>query len=80
MLPRHDGPRTAASLRTLPGFNLGNFMRSLATPKPIKDWSMTMLREKLVKIGAKVVGHARYVGFKMHECCRDSEEAQGADG
>ena len=48
-------------------YNLGNFMRTLATPEPIKDWSMTTLREKLIKIGAKVVGHARYVAFQMAE-------------
>src|ERR1700730_5747191 len=36
-------------------YNLGNFLRTLATPEPIKDWSMTSLREKLIKIGAKVV-------------------------
>jgi hypothetical protein len=29
-------------------------MRTLATPEPIKDWSLTSLREKLVKIGAKL--------------------------
>jgi hypothetical protein len=28
---------------------------------------MTTLREKLIKIGAKVVGHARYVGSQMAE-------------
>jgi len=28
---------------------------------------MTPLREKLIKIGAKVVGHARYVAFQMAE-------------
>lgn len=48
-------------------YNLGNFMRTLATPKPISDWSMTTLREKLIKIGAKVVSHARYVAFQMAE-------------
>jgi len=48
-------------------YNLGNFMRTLATPKPISDWSMTTLREKLIKIGAKVVNHARYVAFQMAE-------------
>ena len=48
-------------------YNLGNFMRTLATPEPIKDWSMTTLREKLIKIGAKVVCHARYVAFQMAE-------------
>jgi Transposase DDE domain group 1 len=39
----------------------------LATPEPIKDWSMTGLKEKLIKIGAKVVRHGRYVAFQMAE-------------
>ena len=47
--------------------NLGNFLRMLATPEPIKDWTLTTLKEKLIKIGAKVVGHARYVAFQMAE-------------
>src|SRR5215475_5360586 len=34
---------------------LGNFLRTLATPEPIKDWSLTSLKDKLIKIGAKVV-------------------------
>jgi Transposase DDE domain group 1 len=48
-------------------YNLGNFLRRLALPKGVKHWSMTTLREKLVKIGAKVVCHARYVVFQMAE-------------
>ncbi|HUT13064.1 MAG TPA: transposase [Thermoguttaceae bacterium] len=32
-----------------------------------KCWSLTTLREKLIKIGAKVVSHARYVIFQMAE-------------
>jgi len=36
-------------------------------PEPIKDWSLTSLREKLIKIGAKVVSHGRYVAFQMAE-------------
>jgi hypothetical protein len=39
----------------------------LATPEPIKDWSLTSLKEKLIKIGAKVVSHGRYVAFQMAE-------------
>ncbi len=35
-------------------YNLGNFLRTLATPEPIEDWSLTSLKEKLIKIGAKV--------------------------
>jgi len=38
-----------------------------ATPEPIKDWSLTTLKEKLIKIGAKVVRHGRYVAFHMAE-------------
>jgi Transposase DDE domain group 1 len=46
-------------------YNLGNFLRTLATPEPIKDWSLTSLKEKLIKIGAKVISHGRYVAFQM---------------
>jgi hypothetical protein len=48
-------------------YNLGNFLRTLATPEPIKDWSLTSLKEKLIKIGAKVVNHGRYFAFQMAE-------------
>jgi|SRR5215813_3048612 len=47
--------------------NLGNFLRTLATPEPVKDWSRTSLTERLIKIGAKVVRHGRYVAFQMAE-------------
>ena len=33
----------------------------------MKHWSLTTLREKLIKIGAKVVTHARHVFFQMAE-------------
>ena len=46
-------------------YNLGNFLRTLATPDAIADWSLTSLRDKLIKIGAKVVRHGRYVTFQM---------------
>ena len=48
-------------------YNLANFMRTLALPKEVERWSLTSLREKLVKIGAKVVAHGRYVTFQMAE-------------
>jgi hypothetical protein len=47
-------------------YNLGNFLRRLALPRGLK-WTMTTLREKLVKIGAKVVRSARYVTFQLAE-------------
>jgi hypothetical protein len=48
-------------------YNLGNFLRTLATPKPVKDWSLTSLKKKLIKFGAKVVRHSCYVTFQMTE-------------
>ncbi|MEE8538602.1 MAG: transposase, partial [Woeseiaceae bacterium] len=48
-------------------YNLGNFMRTLALPEEVEHWSLTTLRDKLVKIGAKVVRHGRYVTFQLAE-------------
>jgi len=48
-------------------YNLGNFLRRLALPHAVKHSSLTTLREKLIKIGAKVVAHSRYVVFQMAE-------------
>jgi len=33
----------------------------------IEHWSLTTLWEKLIKIGAKVVSHGRYVTFELAE-------------
>ena len=48
-------------------YNLGNFLRRLALPRKIKHWTLTTLREKLIKIGAKVIRHARYITFQLAE-------------
>ncbi|MBY0587251.1 IS1380 family transposase [bacterium] len=48
-------------------YNLANFVRRLALPQSIRRWSLTTLREKLVKIGAKVVRHAGYITFQLAE-------------
>jgi hypothetical protein len=48
-------------------YNLANFLRQPVLPKPIKGWTLTTLREKLVKIGAKVVSHAKYIVFQLAE-------------
>ena len=36
-------------------------------PEPIKDWSLTRLKERLIKTGAKIFSHGRYVAFQMAE-------------
>jgi len=46
-------------------YNLGNFLRRLALPRSVQHWSLTTLREKLIKTGAKVVRHAKYVTFQL---------------
>ena len=48
-------------------YNMGNFLRQTVLPKAVRHWSLTTLREKLIKIGAKVVTHARRVIFQMAE-------------
>jgi len=39
-------------------YNLANFLRTLATPDAVATWSLTSLRERLVKTGARLVRHA----------------------
>ena len=48
-------------------YNLANFLRTLALPEEVKHWSMTTLRDRLVKIGAKIVRHGRSITFQMAE-------------
>jgi len=48
-------------------YNLSNVMNTLALPGEMESWSLTTVREKLVKIGARVVRHARYAVFQMAE-------------
>lgn len=48
-------------------YNLGNFLRRLALPVSVKHWTLTTLRNKLIKIGCKVVHHARRVVFQLAE-------------
>ncbi len=47
--------------------NLANFLRTLALPDEVKQWSMTTLRDGLVKIGARIVRHGRSIAFQMAE-------------
>lgn len=48
-------------------YNLANFLRTLALPDSVERWSLTSLRQKVVKIGAKVIAHARYTIFQLAE-------------
>ena len=48
-------------------YNLANFLRSLVLPDQVAQWTLSTLREKLVKIGARIVRHGRYVVFQLAE-------------
>src|ERR671939_996961 len=48
-------------------YNMANFFRTLVLPDEVERWSLTTLRETMVKIGAKVIAHARYTVFQMAE-------------
>lgn len=48
-------------------YNLGNFFRTLALPDALQHWSLTTLRDRLIKTGGKIVRHRRYVTFQMAE-------------
>jgi hypothetical protein len=66
-----EGAATAANAARLKlfalAYNLANFLRQLVLPKLIRGWTLTTLREKLIKIGAKVVSHSKYVIFQLAE-------------
>ena len=67
-LPCHDFQDNAVRLQLFGlAYNLGNFMRRLILPPKVKHWMLSSLREKLIKIGAKVVHHAKYITFQMAE-------------
>ena len=48
-------------------YNLANFLRTLALPAEVVQWSLSTLRDRLVKIGAKIVRHGRSITFQMAE-------------
>ena len=53
---------------------------TLALPKAVEHWTLTTLREKLVKIGAKVVRHGRYVVFQLAEVAVPRAAVRGDPG
>jgi hypothetical protein len=48
-------------------YNLANFLRTLVLPDAIADWSLTSLRDRMIKIGAKAIRHARSIILQMAE-------------
>ena len=53
-------------LHTL-AYSLGVFLQGPELPEAIADWSLTSLQIRLIKIGARVVRHARAITFQLAE-------------
>jgi Transposase DDE domain group 1 len=66
VLPGLPTQRSAPPASRL-AYNIANFLPTLALPKEIEQLSLTTLREKLVKIGTRIVRHGRYVVFQLAE-------------
>ena len=49
----------------VPAYNLGDFLWRLVLPKEMARWSLTSLRERLVKMGATLTRHARRLVLQM---------------
>ncbi|PIL16330.1 hypothetical protein P775_25010 [Puniceibacterium antarcticum] len=47
--------------------NLATFLRCIELPEAMTDWSLTSLQLKLIKIGARVMRHARAITFQLAE-------------
>ncbi len=81
MVPPRTSPLIPASERNLCGvaqhqlrpqlfilaYNSGNCLRGLALPGAARDWSLRSLQLKLIKIGGRVVRHARRIVFQLAE-------------
>ena len=63
---RFDANQVRLQLHVL-AYNLGNFLRRVALPPSVGHWTLTTLRDRLIKIGGKMVRHARYVTFQLAE-------------
>jgi hypothetical protein len=48
-------------------YNLGNFLRRFALPGEVSHWSLRSVQLKLIKIGARIISHARRTIFQMAE-------------
>ena len=48
-------------------YNMGNFLRTLVLPEGIKHWSLRTIQLKMIKIGARLIRHARYYCLLLAE-------------
>jgi len=63
--PSHHPSPTVRLQPCALAYNLGNFLRRPALSESAKHWSLTPLREKVIRTGARVVREAQYVTLPL---------------
>ena len=48
-------------------YNMWNIFRTMVLPEGIKDWSLRTIQLKLIKIGGRLIKHARYYYMLLAE-------------
>jgi hypothetical protein len=48
-------------------YNMGSLLKRADLPEEVADWSLTSIQSRLIKIGARVVRHARKITFQLAE-------------
>ena len=61
-------------------YNLGDFLRRLCLPKAVKHWSLRSVQVKLIKMGIRLVRHARRLIFQLAEVSVPRQLFQGVLG
>ena len=48
-------------------YNMRSFPKRADLPEEVADWSLTSIQSRLIKIGPRVVRHARKITFQLAE-------------
>lgn len=75
VMPRFDGRLSCKGLAQNEvrlqlyalAYNFGVFLQGTDLPRDLADWSLASPQTRLIKIGARVVRHARAVAFRLAE-------------
>jgi hypothetical protein len=54
-------------------YSLGNFLRRLCLPRAVMHWSLRSLQVKFIKIGGRLVRHARRLVFQLAQVAEPKE-------
>lgn len=57
-------------------YNLGIFLQAADLPDEVAGWSLTSLPPRLIKIGSRVVRHARTITFQLAEVAISCDQFQ----